>query len=234
MIDFHSHVLSGIDDGSGDLLETRELLKMEWQQGVRQLLATPHFYAQQESVQHFLEKREKSRKQLFDLQKPDMVPELRMAAEVYYFPGMGQAKMLSSLCMEDRSLILVEMPFVQWTGEMYRDVKDIIEKQHLTVLLAHVERYYEFQKDRTIWEEMFALPLYSQINAGSLIKGGRKRRFSLKFIKAGHPVLLGTDCHNMRFRPPNLQEGREVLARKLGNHILEEIDTLGRELWNHG
>lgn len=234
MIDFHAHILPGIDDGSKDILETKELLKMEYQQGVRQVLATPHFYANHESISHFLEKREESKRQLEALVQTDTrLPELRMAAEVYYFPGMGKAEMLSRLCMEDSSLILIELPFAQWTGGMYEDVKNIMEKQHLTVVLAHVERYVEFQKDNSIWDAMMKLPLYPQINAGSLIGRGKKRRFDLKFIRSGTSFVLGTDCHNMVSRPPNMEGGRAVIARKLGDGYLEKIDALGRELWDH-
>ncbi len=234
MIDFHSHILPGIDDGSKDIHETKELLKMEYQQGVRKVLATPHFYANQESILHFLEKREASKRQLDVLKQTDTtLPELRMAAEVYYFPGMGKAEMLPRLCMEDSSLILIELPFAQWTAGMYQDVKNMMEKQHLTVILAHVERYVEFQKDHSIWDAMMELPLYPQINAGSLIRRGKKRRFDLKLIRSGTSVLLGTDCHNVISRPPNMEEGRAVIARKLGNHHLEQMDAYGRELWDH-
>ena len=160
------------------------------------------------------------------------VPEIRAAAEVYYFPHMGEADILPRLCMERGNLLLVEMPFVQWTESMYRDVERIIRKQKLTVMLAHVERYREFQKDKGVWNAVFDLPLYPQINAGSLLRF-RSRGFVLKFLKAGHKVLLGSDCHHSEYRPANLAAGREVIRKKLGEEVLREMDLLGEELWEH-
>lgn len=233
MIDFHTHILPAIDDGSRDIDQTVELLHQASGQGIDYILATPHFYASRDSAQRFLKKREESFCKVMELSKQETwMPEIRTAAEVYYFPGIGKADILSKLCMEGSRLLLLEMPFAQWTSGMYRDVEEILDKQKLTVMLAHVERYYEFQKDKRIWKDMFELPVYAQINAGSFVKHG-KRSFALKFIKAGHQVLIGSDCHNPQIRPSNLKAGRDVISKKLGDSVLEEIDERGRLLWEH-
>lgn len=233
MIDFHAHILPGIDDGSRDLEETKGLLEKAYEQGIRRILATPHFYAERESVGQFLKKREESLAQVRELAKSQpWIPEIRAAAEVYYFPGMGKAEMLSRLCMETGSLLLVELPFAQWTKQMYQDIELMIQKQQLTIVLAHVERYYGFQKDKTVWDAVFQMPLYAQINTGSLLRR-KQRRFDLNFLKEGHCTLLGTDCHNLSSRPPNMEAGRSVLEKHLGKTVLESIDLWGEQLWNH-
>lgn len=233
MIDFHTHILPAIDDGSRSIEQTKELLRQAQEQGIHHILATPHFYADRDSAGRFLKKREESFAEVKKLsEKEDWIPEIRTAAEVYYFPGIGKADVLPRLCMEGSRLLLLELPFAQWTSGIYRDVEDIIDKQKLTVMLAHVERYYEFQKDKRTWRDMFELPVYAQINAGSFLRHS-KRSFALKFIKAGHQVLLGSDCHNPEIRPSNLKAGREVISRKLGDGVLEEIDARGRLLWEH-
>lgn len=233
MIDFHTHILPAIDDGSRSIEQTKELLRQAQEQGIHHILATPHFYADRDSAGRFLKKREESFAEVKKLsEKEDWIPEIRTAAEVYYFPGIGKADVLPRLCMEGSRLLLLELPFAQWTSGIYRDVEDIIDKQKLTVMLAHVERYYEFQKDKRTWRDMFELPVYAQINAGSFLRHS-KRSFALKFIKAGHQVLLGSDCHNPEIRPSNLKAGREVISKKLGDGVLEEIDARGRLLWEH-
>lgn len=233
MIDFHTHILPAIDDGSRSIEQTKELLRQAQEQGIHHILATPHFYADRDSAGRFLKKREESFAEVKKLsEKGDWIPEIRTAAEVYYFPGIGKADVLPRLCMEGSRLLLLELPFAQWTSGIYRDVEDIIDKQKLTVMLAHVERYYEFQKDKRTWRDMFELPVYAQINAGSFLRHS-KRSFALKFIKAGHQVLLGSDCHNPEIRPSNLKAGREVISKKLGDGVLEEIDARGRLLWEH-
>lgn len=53
MIDFHTHILPRMDDGSRRMAETQKMLKMEYDQGVRQVVASSHFYAQHEFPQFF-------------------------------------------------------------------------------------------------------------------------------------------------------------------------------------
>jgi protein-tyrosine phosphatase len=51
-----------------------------------------------------------------------------------------------------------------------------------------------------------------------------------KLISSGFPILLGTDCHNMKTRCPNMDAGRQVLAHKYGAAYLEQMDALGAGL----
>ncbi|WP_026496102.1 CpsB/CapC family capsule biosynthesis tyrosine phosphatase [Butyrivibrio sp. WCD3002] len=233
MIDFHTHILPGIDDGSRNLDMTKELIQRERQQGIDKIVFTPHFYAQNENAQHFLEKRDKAYESVKE-NCADLTDglEFKLGAEVYYFPGMGKADILPRLCMEGTDYILLEMPFAQWTSSIYRDVKDIIEKQKLRVILAHIERFYQFQKDKAVWSDILDLPVIPQINTGSFLSW-KSRRFDIRFIKEGHGIILGTDCHNITSRVPNLTEGRAVIEKKLGASVLENIDKRGKLIWEN-
>ena len=60
MIDFHTHILPGMDDGSRDVRESFQMLTLESEQGVQETLLTPHFYAHFDKISSFLERREHS------------------------------------------------------------------------------------------------------------------------------------------------------------------------------
>ena len=99
MIDFHSHVLPGIDDGSSCVEESLDMLRIAKSQGVITMLATPHFYAQNNSVGHFLKDREKSLNKLkacTEYMKDDVYPDIKLGAEVCYFNGIGQARYIGN------------------------------------------------------------------------------------------------------------------------------------------
>ena len=57
VIDFHSHILPGIDDGSASVEQSIAMLRMEAEQGIDHVVATPHFYPQYDTPEHFLRKR---------------------------------------------------------------------------------------------------------------------------------------------------------------------------------
>ena len=234
MIDFHSHILPGIDDGSKDIDETKQLIYEEINQGVTRIIATPHFYANRTSAKQFLEARSKGEEKLREaLKDMQQAPEVRVAAEVYYFPGISRAEILSDLTIQGTNILLIEMPFTQWKEEMYQEIKNLVRKRKFTVILVHVERYYDFQKDRLTWEKIMALPLICQINSGSFIKKGfldKKHRWAMNFLENHEKVLLGTDCHNLDTRKPNLEPGRKSIAKTLGHETLARIDRLGESL----
>ena len=56
MIDFHSHILMGIDDGSRNLAMSASMLDEYMQQGVDCIICTPHFYGDRERIEDFIER----------------------------------------------------------------------------------------------------------------------------------------------------------------------------------
>ena len=231
MIDFHTHILPGIDDGSQSMEESIHMLHLEQQQGVDIVIATPHFYADKISVDKFLSRRQQAYEKVMAAmdEQGRKAPVFYLGAEVYYFGGIGKAEMLPKLCMGDTDTILLEMPFCQWTKDMLENVEQILDKQKLHIILAHIERYYDYQKKKDIWNAIFDLPITAQINAGSFLNW-KKRGRCMKFLKEDWDVLLGSDCHNTETRVPNLAQGREVIAKKLGQARLDEIDELGERI----
>ena len=210
---------------------TASMLRAEAGQGVDCVAATPHFYASRISVSEFLRRRDAAlEKAQAAASAIDGAPKILTGAEVYYFPGMGRAERLPELCVTGTDVILIEMPFAQWTEEVLRDIRDILQRQKLQVVLAHVERYHEFQKSRRIWDQVMAMPLTCQINAGALIKGRNRRRFCLNLLKEDRRVILGSDCHNMTSRPPNLSEARRIIEKKLGAGYLRRLDQTAAQL----
>ena len=240
MIDFHTHILPGIDDGSKNPEMTEGMLLEEASQGADIVVATPHFYADRVSIPHFLARREqavaKTRERMKQLRETTTLPRIITGAEVYYFQGMGSARELPSLCVQNTDVLLLELPFEQWNSQVLQDVKDLIRKRKLTLVLAHIERYNEFQKDRSVWDEILSLPVIPQINAGSFLKHGGlfrrdpRRKFSLKFLEEHPRTILGSDAHNLTTRKPNMKDAMDAIAAAAGTEVLERMDEAAREV----
>ena len=232
MIDFHTHILPKMDDGSHDIAQTKQMLKMEYDQGVRQIVSSSHFYAEREFPEKFLERRADRLKQVKEmLQEEEWGKELQIyaGAEVLYYTGMADSEILPQLCIEGTNVLLLELPFCQWDREVYKEVYKILERRGIRIILAHIERYYPYQKKKETLEEILKLPLTIQMNAGELTTFGT-RRIAKKMLKIGRPLLLGSDCHNTEQRPPNLREGRAIIAKLAGEETLRDIDRLGEQV----
>lgn len=111
-IDFHTHILPGIDDGSRNVEMSLRMLAAQREQQVDEIVATPHFYAQKDSVEEFLLRRQRSYEKLKTaMEENGFDQKLYLAAEVYYFQGIGSAGMIPKLCVEGTQTLLLEMPF---------------------------------------------------------------------------------------------------------------------------
>ena len=224
MIDFHTHILPGIDDGSRDIHMTEEMLRLERDMGTDLIIATPHFYASRNRIDQFLTRREKSLETVSELlASTNGLPDIKVGAEVYYFTGIGRAEQINELAIEGTDNILLELPFRPWDRSVIDDIRDLKTRQHLKVILAHVERYHDMQKDKKLYEDVLNVADIIQINAGSFMGGLFKRNFALKLLKSGRKAIIGSDCHNTTSRKPNLNEGFEVIRKKISPDKVTEL-----------
>lgn len=227
-IDFHSHILPAIDDGSQSLEMTREMLLRSGEAGVDLMVATPHFYGYRDTLEAFLERRHQARQAIGEILTPEM-PGVRLGAEVAFYSGLEDLDGLEQLCIQGTNVLLLEMPFAAWTEYEWNVLMSLMLDRDLQIILAHFERYYEFQSDPNLTQRMKDLSLYLQINAGTLIQWKKRGRW-LNWLDRGDAHVLGSDTHNLTSRAPNLGQAREVVRRKLGAEVLECIDRTGNQL----
>ena len=109
VIDFHTHVLPAVDDGSKSVEQSIEMLASLAEQSANTVVATPHFYANDESVEDFLEKRNRA----YEILKSHgrFEQNIILGAEVRYYDGISHLQDLKKLRIEGTKLLLIEMPF---------------------------------------------------------------------------------------------------------------------------
>ena len=227
MIDFHSHILPRMDDGSKDVAESLRLLAMLEEQGVKRVVATPHFYANDEPMDKFLSRRAASFEALIRA-ADETAPQILLGAEVRYYQGISRLSGLKELCIQGTNLLLLEMPCSRWTEHTAREVVDLCCRGDITVVLAHVERYW-FLQSRAVQELIGGSGVLMQANA-EFFTGFATRRRGLRLLDAGGIHLLGSDCHGVTHRPPCLGQAFDYVRRKRGERFLQDILTFAEEL----
>ncbi len=220
MIDWHSHILPGIDDGSDSVAESLALLDMLARQGIKAVAATPHFDADEESVDAFVQRRARALDSLKN-RGDAAVPRILCGAEVQYYPGISRMADLRKLCIGDSRLLLLEMPGSRWTEYTLRELTELAASGRVTVVLAHIERYLGLQT-REIWNRLLDSGILMQSNA-SFFNNIQTRRKALSWLKAGRIHLIGSDCHNLTSRPPRMGEACAVIEKRLGKRMLRQL-----------
>lgn len=227
MIDWHSHLLPEIDDGSPDVEESLALLRMEAEQGVDTVIATPHFFANDGSVEDFIERRRRSYERLKNAM-PESFPNIVLGAEVRYYTGIGKLPELGKLCIGKSKLLLLEMPMEKWTDYTVRELAGIARSGSVKLILAHIERYLSMQSEST-WERLYEAGITMQVNA-SFFTGFTTKRTALSYLSKGAIHLIGSDCHNTKYRPPKLGEAYKTIRRKFGDEFVNQINEYGEYL----
>ena len=224
MIDIHSHILPGMDDGCSTPQEAEQLLRLSWKQGVNIIAATPHFNPQKEDLENFLHRRDGAMQKL---SLEDGMPQVLLGAEVLDFNGMHTCTELDRLCIGDSRLLLVEMPTEPWAKHMVDDMCKLMRHGILPVL-AHVERYYKRNQLLKYKDQLLDWGVCFQVNADAFLARSTAKR-TLQLLQKGQIHFIGSDCHNLSKRQPNLNRAIQMVYRKLGRETVRWLDTIAEE-----
>ena len=187
MIDFHSHIIPWADHGSNSIETTLFQLNSASEIGVKTIVATPHFYPQYENTERFIERRNSCYERLKE-HITEAHPQIILGAEVLICDNIEAMPGLDSLCIGGTNVILLELPFTDFSDSYVYSVKMLI-KQGYTVVLAHADRYNPDNIDRLV-----SAGAKIQLNADSLSK-----LFVQPYVKGwverNKVVAIGSDIH---------------------------------------
>ena len=216
MVDFHTHILPDIDDGSPDVKTSVEMVRQQLEQGVDTIVLTPHFVAQRDYPENFLQRRQQAYETLQKaLAEEGLSVTFQLGAEVMYCPGMSRWKQLEQMTLGNGPYILVELPSQPWKKALFEELEAIYLERGLIPIIAHVDRYLQLLGNEKILSSLECLPVLLQANA-SFFTERRRRRLALRWLKQRRIQLLGSDCHGSQWRSPCLKEAMQVITSRLG------------------
>ncbi len=225
VLDIHSHILPGIDDGARDIDESVEILKMLAAQGITDVIATPHFKMTdpKDSIDAFIEKRRQAYTKLTDAIKSKNLelPKIHLGAEVLLTMDLLDAEGKDRLCIENTNIMLLEMPYYEWQSWMFRMIDDLCAAEGIELIFAHVDRYVKFVPKQS-YEKLFALNHPAQINA-DFVNNRLAIRTLKKWIADKSICFIGSDCHGTEYRPPTIDHFNAKIEKIAGKEFVENI-----------
>jgi protein-tyrosine phosphatase len=219
MIDLHSHVLPGIDDGPDAMDGALELARAAAADGTRTLAATPHLRADHPAVRPAeLEGRTDALRAA--LAAAGVGIEIVQAGEVdVLWARSASSDDLRSVSFGRRGHdLLVETPYGN-LAPVFEDLLFGIAAQGYRILLAHPER------SRTFRAAPRRLAAFVEVTAGSLAEGSRRspvRRYALALVTEGLAHVIASDAHGGHIGRASLSAGVKAAAR---------ATTPGRARW---
>lgn len=213
MIDIHSHILPGVDDGSANWHVTLEMCRLYLADGCRHVIATSHcnFYYPYSRERHFT--------LVEELQKK--VPEIQFSigCELQLTTDNIQLAVNNPrrYVLNNSDYILVEFSEVTPALRMLDQVLPLLHVG-LVPIIAHPERNAVLLKRPEIVRRLVAAGCLMQMTANSLTGywGSAPMRMGLQLLKEGLVHFLATDAHDAKGRAPLLSSALKAAARVVG------------------
>lgn len=210
MIDTHIHIIPEVDDGAASLTEAVEMLKISKDEGVKEIIATPHFKEGLSLEADILEQFEKIK-----FEAEEMGITLHLGNELYLCEeGVHGLRDDHVYTLANSSYVLVELPFTQYypfhDALLYQ-----IQQRGFRIILAHIERYQSFRRKPEMLEALMKKGIYGQMNARYLHER-KTRKQAFKWIEKGYVHLIASDGHNTDSRKPEMAKAYETVQDRFG------------------
>ena len=223
-IDIHCHVLPGVDDGSSDMDETMEMLRIAEKNGISDMIVTPHYKqgrvgTPRKVIGEMIGKVEKYAR------LSDISIRLHPGTEVYYNSSLEEKLESGWLAtLNDTEYVLVEFSPFEAFPYIRNALEDIFSLGYKPVV-AHVERYQcmlgSVENVRVLHESGCRI----QVNAGSVAGkyGWKVKHFIRKLLKEQLVDYVGTDAHDQKVRTPEMEKCAEVIRKTCAREYADGV-----------
>lgn len=226
MIDIHSHILPGIDDGARSMDESIEILKKAQKCGITDIIVTPHYITGSKYIVNNIDKKNLLNSLKREIKKRNINIKLYLGNEVYIENNIIELKESGEIStLNNSKYLLFELPL----NYEFNGVEDIIFNlrcKKIIPIIAHPERYAYLKKNPSLIKDIIDAGALLQCNIGSFfgMYGNDAKKTAMLFLKHNMITFISSDTHR---RNNNYYEKIEELKELLKKHISEEeIDNL--------
>lgn len=216
-IDIHCHILPGIDDGSDSLETSREMLHMAVEDGISQIILTPHDKPWHRNIDHTQMNAKVGQLQDWLCQE-GMDIRLHTGSELYYRNGLTEElDQGKALTLADSQYVLVEFDPLADYDYIRGGVYALLTGGYYPIV-AHVERYKNVCSKINRITELVDMGSFMQVNAGSITGqyGFGTKQLTKRMLKQDLIHFVATDAHDLNKRRACLSRCAEYIGKKYG------------------
>lgn len=227
MIDVHTHIVFGVDDGSRSIDESIEIIKEAYKSGFKKIIATPHYIEEyyENDVKEINRRISEINNQLGKIHCDIQVLH---GNEIYITENITKLiENKKATSLNGQQYILFELPLNAEAMNLNSVICQILEVGGVPVL-AHPERYSFVQKDPNVLLPLIESGVLMQSNFGSIIGQYKKEaQITLKKMLEHQMVhLLGSDVHRPQTIYSKIGDCIEEMKSIAGNDYVDLITTV--------
>lgn len=223
-IDIHSHIIPDLDDGSANMDQTVNMLRIAYRDGIRSIIVTPHNLRGKYRITNTQIKCHMDKLQEY-INSTTSPIALYEGNEIYYsFDTIQLLKEKQLLTLADSKYILIEFPPSSEYQYIKNGLKELCGAGYLPIL-AHGERYKNITCDLERFYELLCIGVYIQVNAMTVTgdNGRPQQIIANELLKKDYVQFIATDCHSDGIRAPRLTECVDTIRRKYGEAYVNRL-----------
>lgn len=226
MIDFHSHILYGVDDGATEIHDSIKLIEEAEKAGFTKIIATSHY-----QIEYFEANEEKRKAIIQELQQRFKNVEIILGSEIYINQDIiSLLKQKRASTINNTQYVLFEIPFLN-NAMYFNHVIDDLRRNNYIPIIAHPERYKIVKENPKIVEEWIERGILIQCNYASVIgKYGKDVQKTIELLLKHNLVhFLGTDSHRPKITYPYVEDARNKIIKLVGEKYFKELSEENAE-----
>lgn len=226
MIDIHTHILPGVDDGAELLEDSLLLAKAAVEDGIHTLIATPH-HANGKFTNSASEIRIHVGRLNMELNLANIPLQVLCGQEIRLTPQFFEEWEAGELlCLHDSSYILLEFPSGHIPAGTFAIIHEL-SLLNIQPIIAHPERNAEIANNPELLYQLIERGALSQVTSHSVngFFGSKVQQLSLQLCKRNLVHFIATDAHHLKLRGFDLNQAYTVLEREFGKEMVEYYKT---------
>ncbi len=224
-IDIHCHALYGVDDGARKREESLAMLRLMYDEGIREAILTPHYHRGHAEAdisvirRHFAESCTAA-----GGDKKASAIKLHLGCELYYYPsGTEWIDEGTVATMDGSRFVLLEFGYTMDKRLINEGVSNVVRAGY-TPVIAHVERYRGLSFKVANVSELIDMGALIQVNSDAVGPGfARERSFVRKLLKEDMVHFVATDAHDTRERAPKFKSAACFIEDHYGEECCRRI-----------
>jgi len=223
IVDIHSHIIPGIDDGSKNMEMTLEMIRNAEKEGIKEMVATPHYLLEYgEATIIDVKNHVKEINVLLENEKIDV--KIYSGQEVYFTGKIIEDYLEGNIgTINDSRYMLIEFPMDKFDENTF-DILYELQVRDIVPIIAHPERYKFFIEKPLLINEFINQEYLFQVNAGSMEgKFGQhvKKTVDL-FLTNNIYNFIGSDAHNIKSRNTGLKNAMDLIEKSINKNIFQD------------